>query len=143
MDKRSYLLHILTMVIKYLKTLEIHKRHLLHHLHSKWSQFLFLELGKFRLAKWSKKSWFSVVHTFCEPGLKVDYSQKGLSKYPFYPISLQFFLQISCSQSKLRIWIQNSTPSQIQALSKNLEEKLKKSWIIVYFHKPFWKKSYL
>ena len=42
--------------------------------------------------------------------LKVAYSKKGLSKYPLYPISLQIFLQISCSQSQLRIWIQFSTP---------------------------------
>jgi len=73
--------------------------------------------------------------------IKVAYSPKGLSKYPLYRISLQFFLQSCCSQSKLRIWIQISTPSQSQAPDRNLEEKWKKNWISVYVDKPFWEKA--
>ena len=72
---------------------------------------------------------------------KIAYSQKGLSKYPLASFFLQFFLQISSNQSKFRIWIQISTPSQSQAPSKNLEEKLMKKRRSVYFHKPFWEEA--
>ena len=44
---------------------------------------------------------------------KVSLFSKGLSKYPLYPISRKFFLQISCSQS--------------QASDRNLGEKWKKN----------------
>ena len=39
------------------------------------------------------------------------------------------------------IWIQISTPSQSQALSKNLEKKLMKNRRSLYFHKPFLEKA--
>ena len=44
--------------------------------------------------------------------LKVAYSRKRLFKYPLYPIYLKFFLQISCSESKLIIEIQTFYPRQ-------------------------------
>ena len=70
--------------------------------------------------------------------LKVAFYHKGFSKYPLYPISLQFFLQISCSQLKLRFCTQISTPSQSQAPSKK-----QKVWASGYLHKPYREKATL
>ena len=84
--------------------------------------------------------WKEIKHIF-DFLVKVAGSWKVSSKYSLYMISPQFFLQIYCSQSKLRIWIQMSNSSQSRAPSKNLKKKLEKNQRSVYFHKYFQEKA--